>query len=288
MRVYCRAPTDDQRSLQVSSFNTAFIGAGNMASSIIGGLLNAGFTPSSMAAADPIDGNLQRLRDQGIERLSTSNGTAIERADVIVLAVKPQVMEAVCADLAGSLVPGQLILSIAAGIGADSLAGWLGGAVHIVRCMPNTPALLGAGASALCAHGDVPKLQKERASAIMEAVGVVRWVDDEAQIHAVTALSGSGPAYFFQFMEAMIAEGQRMGLDSETARTLCAQTCLGAGQMLVTSDVDAAELRRRVTSPGGTTERAVASFEAAGLAEIVAAAMRDAEARSVELARELA
>ena len=209
-------------------------------------------------------------------------------ADVIVLAVKPQVLAEVCRSTAPALQEGQLVLSIAAGVSSDSLRNWLGPAPDIVRAMPNTPALLGLGASGLFAAPDVSDTQRQRATAIMRAVGIVQWVDDEALLHTVTALSGSGPAYFFQFMEAMIASAQRMGLDEESARTLCAQTCLGAGHMLMDSDVDAAELRRRVTSPGGTTERAVARFEQAELASIVAQAMDDCAARSEELARELA
>ncbi len=272
----------------MNDFSTAFIGAGNMAASIAGGLLAAGFSAERIGAADPVRENLDRLRDLGITQLSDSNTDVVANADVIVLAVKPQVMEIVCQELAPALAPGQLLLSIAAGISTDSLRAWLSADADLVRCMPNTPALLGLGASALFAGPDLPEEQRQRASAIMEAVGVVRWVNDETQMHAITALSGSGPAYFFLFMEAMIAEGKRMGLDAETARTLCAQTCVGAGRMVASSDTDVAELRRRVTSPGGTTERAVASFRDADLARLVSDAMRDCLARSEEMARELA
>lgn len=272
----------------VSTFNTTFIGAGNMSSSIIGGLLNAGMAADTLSAADPVQESLDRFQALGLAYLGTDNRAAVANADVVVLAVKPQVLATVCHTLAPALRPGQLVLSIAAGVELESLRSWLGEAPDLVRCMPNTPALLGLGASALYAPDSLSQEQRQRAATIMQAVGVVRWVTDEDLLHTVTALSGSGPAYFFRVMEAMIETAQTMGLDEETARTLCAQTCLGAGHMLADSDVDAAELRRRVTSPGGTTERALASFEKAGLGDVVRHAMEDCAARSVELARELA
>lgn len=271
----------------MSAFTTAFIGAGNMARSMVGGLLAAGFDAEAIRAADPLEENLAALEKLGLSQLSSDNAGIAGSADVVVLAVKPQVMREVCLSLAPVMHDDMLVISIAAGVPAASLASWLGGPAHIVRCMPNTPALLGLGASALYAHADVPGPLQDRAQTVLEAVGVVRWVTDEDLLHAVTALSGSGPAYFFLFMEAMIAEARRMGLDAESARTLCAQTCIGAGRMLADSDADADELRRRVTSPGGTTERALASFEAAGLADAVGAAMRDCHTRSQELAAEL-
>ena len=259
-----------------------------MSSSIVGGLLNAGVAAHTLSAADPMPENLERLKALGLTRLDTDNGAAVADADVVVLAVKPQVLAGVCRELAPALKPGQLLLSIAAGVELESLRRWLGPVPDLARCMPNTPALLGLGASALYAPESLAPEQRERATTIMESVGVVRWVDDEALLHAVTALSGSGPAYFFRLMEAMIETARSMGLDEESARTLCAQTCLGAGHMLAESDVDAAELRRRVTSPGGTTERALASFDQAGIGTVVRDAMEDCAARSVELARELA
>ncbi|MFT7287686.1 MAG: pyrroline-5-carboxylate reductase [Halieaceae bacterium] len=271
----------------MSVFSVAFIGAGNMAGSIIGGLLAAGFDAASLAAADPDEGNLQRLEKQGLTRTGTDNAAIAGAADVVVLAVKPQILRAVCEDLAPVMREGQLAVSIAAGVGADSLREWLGDRPAIVRCMPNTPALLRAGASALYAHGAVSDVQRLRAEQVMTAVGILRWVKEESLLHAVTAVSGSGPAYFFLFMEAMIAEGQRMGLDAESARTLCAQTCIGAGRMLAEGDVAAAELRRRVCSPGGSTERAVAAFQGGGLEGIVRTAMRACYARSEEMGKEL-
>ena len=271
----------------MSAFTTAFIGAGNMARSMIGGLLTAGFAAQDIGAADPVADNLEALRALGLTSLGSDNAVIAGAADVVVLAVKPQVMRSVCESLAPAMRNDTLVISIAAGIPADSLSEWLGGRARLVRCMPNTPAMLGLGASALYAYGDISEALRHRAQTVLEAVGVVRWVDQEDLLHAVTALSGSGPAYFFLFMEAMIAEAKRMGLDEESARTLCAQTCIGAGRMLIVGDAEAGELRRRVTSPGGTTERAVAAFESAGLAELVGTAMRDCHARSRELAAAL-
>jgi pyrroline-5-carboxylate reductase len=179
------------------------------------------------------------------------------------------------------------VLSVAAGVEAASMARWLGGHDAVARCMPNTPSSLGCGASGLYALPGVSAAQRAHAEAIAAAVGVVRWVDEESLLHAVTAVAGSAPAYFFLFMEAMMAEGRRMGLDDESVRTLCAQTCIGAGRMVAEAGIDAAELRKRVCSPGGTTERAVAAFLDGGLKELVATAMQDCYARSEEMAREL-
>ncbi len=271
----------------MSTFTTAFVGAGNMASSIIGGLLAGGFDADSISAANPSEEPLNALRKLGLSVLGNDNSAIAGPADVVVLAVKPQIIRGVCEALAPVMREGQLVMSVAAGVAADSLDRWLGGRADVVRCMPNTPSQLGAGASGLFAHSSVSELNRERAETVMRAVGVVEWVDSESLLHAVTAIAGSAPAYFFQFMEAMIAEGTRMGLDPDSARTLCAQTCIGAGRMLAEGDLDAAELRRRVCSPRGATERAVASFTASDLDSIVSKAMRACYARSEEMAREL-
>ncbi|GAB5412699.1 MAG: pyrroline-5-carboxylate reductase [Congregibacter sp.] len=272
----------------MSAFQTAFIGAGNMAGSILGGMLVNGFDAQHIAASAKTEASLTRLRGLNLRAVAADNREIAEGSDVVVLSVKPQIMRKVCEEIAPVLRENQLAVSVAAGIPADSLHRWLGGNIAVVRCMPNTPSLLGVGASGLFAHGAVSRAQRDQATSIMQAVGVVRWVEDEALLHAVTAVSGSGPAYFFQFMEAMIAEGQRMGLDAESARTLCAQTCMGAGRMLAEADVDAAELRRRVCSPGGTTERAVQSFAADDIEAVVGRAMRACYERSKEMGEELA
>jgi pyrroline-5-carboxylate reductase len=265
-----------------------FIGAGNMAASLIGGLIARGFHPQQLFAADPNTEALQQLVQQHGISACGNNKAVVERADVLLLAVKPQVMKAVLTDLSAAVQTRQpLVISIAAGISVSSLREWIGGEPAIVRCMPNTPALVQLGASGLYANAQVSPLQREQAEAILRAVGIALWLDDEEQIDAVTAVSGSGPAYFFLLMEAMIAAGEQLGLTPATARALTLQTALGAAQMAITSDVDAAELRRRVTSPGGTTERAIAHFEQSGLREIVSGALQAAAVRSKELSEQL-
>ncbi|WP_437879377.1 pyrroline-5-carboxylate reductase [Pseudomonas sp. LRF_L74] len=265
----------------------AFIGAGNMAASLIGGLLAQGFAASHIRASDP--GAEQRAKvaaEHGIE-LFESNAQAVEGADVIVLATKPQVLKQVCLALAPSLVPGQLVVSIAAGITCASLADWLGAGRAIVRCMPNTPALLRQGASGLYANAEVSAEQRAIAEQLLGAVGLALWLDEEHLIDAVTAVSGSGPAYFFLLIEAMTAAGEKLGLPREIAAQLTAQTALGAARMASESEVDAAELRRRVTSPNGTTEAAINAFQAGGFAALVQQALDAAANRSAELAAQL-
>ncbi|HUH37582.1 MAG TPA: pyrroline-5-carboxylate reductase [Spongiibacteraceae bacterium] len=266
----------------------AFIGAGNMAASIIGGLVAEGFSAQSIAAADPSAESLARIQGVAPVRIATDNHSAVADADVVVLAVKPQVMRTVAEALAPALQARKpLLISIAAGIEVASLARWLGPDLPIVRCMPNTPALVQRGATALYANAAVSAAQRELADRILRAVGIALWVDDEAALDAVTAVSGSGPAYFFLVMEAIQASGEALGLSPEVARQLTLQTALGAAQMAIASDVDAGELRRRVTSPNGTTERAVASFEDAGLRDIFLRALTACRDRSRELAQEL-
>lgn len=205
---------------------------------------------------------------------------------MIVLAVKPQAMKAVCQALRPSLKPQQLMVSIAAGITCSSMNSWLG-AQPIVRCMPNTPALLRQGVSGLYATAEVSAQQRQQAEELLSAVGIALWLDQEQQLDAVTAVSGSGPAYFFLLIEAMTAAGEKLGLPRETAAQLTLQTALGAAHMAVSSDVDAAELRRRVTSPAGTTEAAIKSFQAGGFEALVEKALGAAAHRSAEMAEQL-
>ena len=264
----------------------AFIGAGNMAASLIGGLLAQGIPASHIRASDP--GAEQRAKiaaEHGIA-LFADNAEAILDADVVVLATKPQVLKDVCLALAPSLQDGQLLVSIAAGISCASLGNWLG-ARPIVRCMPNTPALLRQGVSGLYANAEVNPTQRELAEQLLAAVGMALWLENEQQIDAVTAVSGSGPAYFFLLIEAMTAAGEQLGLPKAIAAQLTLQTALGAAHMAVASDVDAAELRRRVTSPNGTTEAAINTFQAGGFAELVEQALSAAAKRSAELAEQL-
>ncbi|MFT5577488.1 MAG: pyrroline-5-carboxylate reductase [Paraglaciecola psychrophila] len=265
-----------------------FIGAGNMASSIIGGLIAKGFSPQSITASDPFEPSRQQLHQTTGVSVSDDNLSAIEGADILVLAVKPQMMKKVLEDLAPAIQTLKpLIISIAAGIEIASMNTWLGGGQAIVRCMPNTPALVQAGATALYANSTVNTAQRAQADTILSAVGSALWVDSEAQLDAVTAVSGSGPAYFFLFMESMQAAAKELGLSDEAARELTLQTALGAAKMAIDSDVDTAELRRRVSSPGGTTVEAIAVFQQRGLTAIVHEAMTACRDRSAQLAREL-
>jgi pyrroline-5-carboxylate reductase len=266
----------------------AFIGAGNMASSIIGGLLESGHSAQQISAADPYPESLARLRDLGAIRTFADNAGAVAGADVVILAVKPQVMAEACTSIARAAADcGALVISIAAGITIASMQARLGDRTAIVRCMPNTPALLGCGATGLYANDQVSAGQRELAANILAAVGITRWVASERDLDAVTALSGSGPAYFFLFMEAMIDAGIAQGLERETAEELAMQTALGAARMALENDVDLVELRRRVTSPGGTTEAAVEHFETGDLRGLVAGAMQAAADRADEMAREM-
>lgn len=259
-----------------------------MASSIVGGLLDSGHPPQRISAADPFPPSLQRLQELGPVNVFDDNAAAVAGADIIVLAVKPQVMAEATDSIAAAVKSnGALVVSIAAGVTIASMQARLGAQAAIVRCMPNTPALLGCGASGLYANAQTRPEQREFAQRVLSAAGITCWVDTEQELDAITALSGSGPAYFFLFMEAMVEAGVKLGLDGETARQLTLQTGLGAARMALENDVGLAELRRRVTSPGGTTERAVASFEADGLRATVERAMRAAQHRAEEMAREM-
>ncbi len=277
-----------QRAGFLDAPHIAFIGAGNMASSIIGGLVQSGHPASSISAADPFPASLERLGEIAAVTLCADNAAAAEQADVVIMAVKPQVMAAATNSIARAVrARRSLVISIAAGVTITSMQARLGPQAAIVRCMPNTPALLGCGATALYGNANVSALQHEYAESILSAVGMTRWVPTEGALDAITALSGSGPAYFFLFMEAMIDAACELGLDRETATAMTLQTGLGAARMAVENDVDLVELRRRVTSPGGTTERAIQSFEDSDLRNIVAKALDAAADRAAEMAREM-
>ena len=270
----------------MSKTRIAFIGAGNMAASLIGGLRAKGLDAAQIRASDPGAETRARVNaEHGIE-VFADNSDAIQGAEVIVLAVKPQAMKAVCEALRPSLKPNQLVVSIAAGITCASMNNWLG-AQPIVRCMPNTPALLRQGVSGLFATAQVSTEQRKQAQELLSAVGIALWLDEEQQLDAVTAVSGSGPAYFFLLIEAMTAAGVKLGLPADIAAQLTLQTALGAAHMAVASDVDAAELRRRVTSPAGTTEAAIKSFQAGGFEALVEKALGAAAHRSAEMAEQL-
>jgi pyrroline-5-carboxylate reductase len=270
----------------VTDRTIAFIGGGNMASSLISGLLARGWPPGTLVASDPDPATRERLSALGL-RSVTGNAEAVEGADVVVLAVKPQQMRAVCADIRATVEAHRpLIISIAAGIETPMIAQWLGDETAIVRCMPNTPAKLQCGASVLYATPRVTESGRRLAHEILESVGLAAWVDREDLMHAVTALSGSGPAYVFLVLEAMELAGETLGLEAGLARRLAAQTVLGAARMALEEGADVVDLRRRVTSPGGTTERALRVLENNGLRRLFESAMDAAAERSRELAAE--
>jgi pyrroline-5-carboxylate reductase len=264
----------------------ALVGGGNMGRGLVGGLLARGFAADHIVVADPDAAGLASLAARFGVRTTSSNEAAVADAAVVVLAVKPQQMAAVVTPLAPLLQRGKpLVLSVAAGIRVADLARWTGPGIPVVRTMPNRPALIGAGASGLYAAPDVSPAQRGLAEAVMGATGLCLWVEDESQIDSITALSGSGPAYFFALAELMARAGESQGLSPETARRLAAQTLAGAGQLVAAeSDPDLARMRAEVTSKGGTTAAALAVFEAGGLAHLVAQAMAAAAQRSRELA----
>ncbi len=261
----------------------AFIGAGNMAKAIIGGLLAEGFNPGQIRAAGPRMESLSKVQQEFALDVTTDNSAAAVWADVVVLAVKPQMLKEVSLALRDSLGHQPLIISLAAGITTESLGTWLGSSLPIVRCMPNTPSQLRAGASGLFANANASGEHKSLADRILGAVGIVQWLDDEALLNPVTAVSGSGPAYFFLMMEAMIDAGVELGLSRECATELTLQTALGAAMLAKESEYDVAELRRRVTSPKGTTEQAILSFEQDNIRAVFTRAMTACANRAEEL-----
>jgi pyrroline-5-carboxylate reductase len=263
-----------------------FLGGGNMAVALIGGLLAKGFAAADIQVAEHHPETRERLVHKfGLRAVSTLDAAALA-CDVLLLAVKPQQMRDALAPLAGRLGP-QLVVSIAAGLRMADLSRWLGGHRRLVRCMPNTPALIGAGVTGLCADPSVDDAGRAAAEAILAAVGDVVWVEEEAQMDAVTALSGSGPAYVFHFIEALEAGGCGLGFDSATARRLAIGTVLGAARLAAESGEAPATLRERVTSKGGTTEAALRQMDADGFLPLVARALQAAEARGRELGEQL-
>lgn len=264
----------------------AFIGGGNMARSLIGGLLKQGWPNSQLSVSEPYAATREALAKDFPVNVGTDNRAAAQ-ADIWLLAVKPQMMRDVCselADIAAARAP--LVISIAAGISLSSLRTYLGPKAALVRCMPNTPALIGAGITALYADKDVSAPQRSLAEQILGSAGSTVWLDAEDRMDAVTATSGSGPAYFFLLMEAMQAAAQAQGLSAETARQLVLQTAFGAAKMALESDESAATLRERVTSPGGTTAAALAAFEAGDFRSTVNAAIVAATERGRSLAKQ--
>ena len=269
----------------LASIRLAFVGGGNMARSLIGGLLGRGVAAANIRVAEPNPDAREALARDFAVQVSADGEAAIADADGVLFAVKPQVMRDVCRQLRPALGERALLISIAAGISSAQLNDWLGGGRRVVRAMPNTPALLGLGATGLYANPACSAADRGLASALLGAVGDCAWIDDETQMDVVTALSGSGPAYVFLLAEAMQAAAVELGLPAPAAELLTRQTLLGAAQMLVSTGEPAATLRQRVTSPGGTTQAAIESFERGGFAALVQAAIRAASERGAALCR---
>jgi pyrroline-5-carboxylate reductase len=261
-----------------------FIGGGNMATALISGLVNPPRAHLEIRVCDPRDEARAHLERTFGVKTHTDAGLAIDGADVIVLAVKPQSMPVVLDTLAGKVRPEQLVLSIAAGITIDSINGQLGERQAVIRSMPNTPALIGHGITGIVAGRTCSDPQRHQAEEILSAAGEIVWLDDEGLMDAVTAISGTGPAYYFLLTEALAAAAVSFGLPAETADRLASITCFGAGAMLASSPGEAAELRRRVTSPGGTTQAAMVIMEDGNFRELVRRAAEAARDRSRELA----
>jgi pyrroline-5-carboxylate reductase len=260
----------------------AFLGGGNMARALIGGLAAKGYAPQSISVIEVSPQARQRLAAEHGVHTSAAPDAATAAAEVLVLATKPQDLKTALKPLAGTMKE-KLVISIAAGVRTDALSRWLGGHRKLVRCMPNTPALVGAGIAALYAVPGINSREREKAETILRAVGEAVWVDDERLLDPVTALSGSGPAYVFWFIEQLASSGEKLGLPKDVSARLAMQTVLGAARLAAQSDKSPAELRTQVTSKGGTTEAALEVFEQEKLAERIARALEAASRRGAAL-----
>ncbi len=269
--------------------NIAFIGAGNMASAIFGGLIESGLGAERITATTPDSSVQDNVRRRFGINTHGDNQWAAATSDILVLAVKPQILKEVCESLRDTIQGREsspLIISVAAGVLGESIDAWLGGGQAIVRCMPNTPALVRAGASVLWANGKVSDCQRDSAVELLSAVGRVDWIEKESLMDAVTAVSGSGPAYFFQIFEAMEKAGVELGLPQEVARGLALQTGYGAAYMALASEESPAQLKRNVMSPNGSTEQAIKMFEAEDLTGVFKKAMSACAHRAREMQKE--
>jgi len=266
----------------------SFIGGGNMAQALISGLISCGVKPSLITVADPSSEAREQLAAKGLNTVDPTADAkaAVIGADIVVLAVKPQVMKAVVSGFA-DVLDTQLVISVAAGLSTELLSNMLGGYGNIVRAMPNTPAMIQMGATGLYGTDDISAEQKQLATAVMEASGLVMWVDDEEHMHTVTAVSGSAPAYMFYFIEAMVDGAVALGLDKEQASALALQTMLGAAKMALGSEDAPSELRRKVTSPNGTTQAAIESMQANDISRQIIEAMQACYDRSQALSEEM-
>jgi pyrroline-5-carboxylate reductase len=267
--------------------NIAFLGGGNMATALIGGLIARGADARSIAVVELTPAAREKLGARYPVHISTAPDAGVQRAEVIVLAVKPQDMRTALASL-GTTVQGKLVISIAAGIRVDALSRWLGGHRRIVRCMPNTPALIGAGITGLYAPPEVTAEDRQKAEAILRAAGEVVWLGEEKLLDVVTAVSGSGPAYVFWFIEQLAAYAESTGIPREEALSLAKQCVLGSAQLAMASKETPEQLRKNVTSKGGTTEAALRVFDREKLAEGLRKALDAATRRGGELGDELA
>jgi len=271
----------------LNNTHLAFIGGGNMARSLIGGLINKGHPGDKISVSEPDKIRRDALVEEFGINACTDNLSA-STADCLILAVKPQLLSSVAQQIASTLsTHPRLVISIAAGVRSNDLCRWLGGHCPVIRCMPNTPALVGLGACGLFANPLCNNEHKQRAEQIMQSVGVTAWTEDEHMIDNITALSGSGPAYFFLLIESMQHAAVEMGMQTEDARQLALQTALGAATMASNSNFSAAELRRQVTSPNGTTEAALKQFASDDFSGSVQRAMQAASTRATTLSEEL-
>jgi pyrroline-5-carboxylate reductase len=264
----------------------AFIGGGNMGGALVRGLISRGLAPQSIRVGEALEARRVALAEELGVRVSADNRETVEGADVVVLAVKPQDMAMTVRPLAPAFARRPpLVVSIAAGIRVSDIAGWCGAGIAVVRAMPNRPALNGAGATAIYAPAGLADAQRQLAEEVLGAVGTTVWVPDEPALDVVTALSGSGPAYFFLLAELMTEAAVKLGLPHDSAQELAIQTLFGSGRMARDSDGDLARLRAEVTSKGGTTEAALRVFDGANLRGIVAAALQAATDRGREMAQ---
>jgi len=261
----------------------SFIGGGNMARALVGGLLHSGFSPERITVADPSPEQQRALADEFGVSVTGDNASAVRGQRVVVLAVKPQVMVSALASIRRALPASALVISVAAGTTLTTLARGLSPIQPCVRAMPNTPALYQAGMSGIVANPRVSDDDRDLAERILGGTGEIVWIDDESQMDAVTAVSGSGPAYFFALTEYLAKAGVQVGLPSSIAARLARQTAVGAGCMLAQSDLSAGELRRRVTSPGGTTEAALKQLMDHGFEALLQDAVEAAVRRGREL-----
>ena len=268
--------------------NIGFIGGGNMSTSLIKGLIASGHSSQKIWVSDIDQQQLQKIATELNINIAENNEDLVNTSNVVVFAVKPQVLQSVCKQTATLIQQtSPLVVSIAAGINQHSLATWLGKNVAIVRCMPNTPALVLTGATGLYANDNVNDEQRDLAENILRAVGISVWVENESQLDVVTAVSGSGPAYYFLLMEAMEKTAQELGLSESNARLLVQQTALGAAKIALESTESPEQLRTRVTSPGGTTEQAVKTFIDGNFQNLVSEAIHAARNRSIQMSKEM-